>query len=82
MEPFEKKDESDQKQKDLKERMKMIDNIVLKEGISLPKKIVLCDDTLTTGSTLKGALSTIDKSNHQIEIYCASMNRRWLEEMH
>ena len=82
MEPFGKKDESDQKQKDLKERMKMIDNIVLKEGISLPKKIVLCDDTLTTGSTLKGALSTLDRNRHQIEIYCASMNRRWLEEKH
>lgn len=79
IEPFNKKDERDQKQKGFMERRKMINNIVLKKGVNLPKKIVLCDDTLTTGATLKGALSAFDLTKHDVEIYCVSANKGWLK---
>lgn len=80
LEPFEKTGDADQKQAGRMQRMEMQKEIRLKEGVVLPKKIVLCDDTITTGSTLKGALSCIDLSEHKVEIYCVSANYRWLEE--
>lgn len=79
LEPFEKKDDRDQKQKGFLERMKMQNDICLKKGMQLPQKIVLCDDTITTGATLKGALSAFDHASHNVEIYCVSANKGWLK---
>lgn len=80
LDPFEKIDERDQKKAGRQQRQMMMKDIRLKEGIDLPKKIVLCDDTITTGSTLKGALACIDRARHKIQIYCVSANRLWLKQ--
>lgn len=79
MEPFVKKDERSQKKMSGRERREMSRQIVLDPSIVIPEKIVLCDDTVTSGSTLKGALSCLDRNKHQIRIYCVSANRYWYE---
>lgn len=77
-EPFIKLDESDQKQKNRRERLEMENRIILKEDAVLKDRIVLCDDTVTTGSTLKGALKALSDIPLDIEIYTVSANRRWV----
>lgn len=69
LEPFLKNEERSQKELSYPERQQMRDNLTLKEGVILPKKIVLCDDVITTGATLKGALQCIDLSHHEVGIY-------------
>lgn len=75
IEPFEQIEDRSQKGMSKQERSLMKKNIRLKEGIVLPKKIVLVDDVLTTGSTLKGALSCIDENTHKIKIYTIASTR-------
>lgn len=79
MSPFLMKEERDQKNRSAAERRKMADNIALPDNIVLPRKIVLADDTVTTGSTLKGALSCLDREKHDIRILCGSCNRRFVK---
>lgn len=69
--PFEKRREIDQKGGTRSSRSAMSGNIMLKEGAELPRKILLVDDVITTGSTLRGALHCIDKQQHRIRILCA-----------
>jgi predicted amidophosphoribosyltransferase len=78
LEPFEKRADTEQKKKGRQERLKMRHAIVLKEGAKLPEKILLVDDTVTTGATLEGALSCLDRKAHQIRIFCISVNKRWI----
>ncbi|MBQ9327428.1 MAG: ComF family protein [Solobacterium sp.] len=59
LEPFYKDEERSQKGHSAKEREAMIKHIRLKTGITLPKHVVLADDVITTGSTMKGALSVL-----------------------
>lgn len=80
LEPFEKKDERNQKEASAWEREQMKNDIRLKKGVTLPYRILLCDDTITTGSTILGALSTIDHSRHKMAVYCASANRKWIRQ--
>lgn len=68
LEPFEKKDELSQKNQNYYQRQNMTDSIVLKEGIELPKKILLCDDVITTGATIKGALKALQGQKCKVEI--------------
>ena len=77
LEPFVKKDDRTQKKMNRKEREGMIHDIRLDSSIMIPEKIVLCDDTVTTGSTLRGALSCIDRNRHEIRIYSVSANASW-----
>ena len=76
-EPFEKISHASQKRLGREERLKMAGNIRLKDGAVLPEKIVLFDDTVTTGATLRGALSCFDHEGHRIRICTVSYNRRW-----
>ena len=69
--PFEKRREIDQKGGTRSSRSAMSGNIMLKEGVELPGKILLVDDVITTGSTLRGALRCIDMEKHRIRILCA-----------
>ncbi len=73
IEPFEKLVDEDQKKLNQQEREKMEGKIRLKENVILPRKIVLCDDVLTTGSTMKGALSCIKNQNLKIKIHVCSI---------
>ncbi|MBR4164400.1 MAG: hypothetical protein IKR11_12825 [Solobacterium sp.] len=77
-EPFEKIDDLDQKMLHKKDREKMAYGIRLKEGVHLPKKILLCDDTITTGSTMKGALHCLNRNHHTIRMYTVSANSSWI----
>lgn len=77
IEPFEKTADTVQKGKSRRQRLEMMSEIRLKEGIVLPEKIVLCDDTVTTGSTLRGALHALKGYSGKIQIYTVSANRRW-----
>ena len=54
--------------------------IVLKQGILLPEKTVLCDDTLTSGATMKGALNALEKKPGKLRIYTVSINRTWVKK--
>ena len=78
LEPFEKTTVQSQKKATVGQRLEMRHHIRLKEGIQLPEKIVLCDDTITTGATLSGALSCLDLKAQKVRIYTVSANHRWL----
>lgn len=76
LDPFEKCILEDQKQLNLKGRQAMAHGIRLKRDQALPKRIVLVDDVMTTGSTLRGALSVLDQSRYRIRIYtCAIVTK-------
>ena len=75
MEPFVKIEDSEQKHQGYYGRKRMEHGIALKEGVKLPHKILLADDTITTGSTLAGALHCLDLKQHDIRIYTVSYNR-------
>ncbi len=78
MDPFNKNTNESQKMIPGYLRKNMIQEIECKKDIILPKKILLVDDTITSGSTLKGALSCIDPTKHKIQIYCVSANESWV----
>ena len=59
LEPFEKTDPVSQKKRSRTERTAMVSGIRLKSGVRIPEKIVLADDVITTGSTMKGALAAL-----------------------
>ena len=80
IEPFEKVEEKDQKGAGRMERRNMEHGIRLKPDVQLPKKLLLCDDTITTGSTLKGALRVLDHNSSRFEIYCVSTNHFWIQD--
>ena len=89
IEAFEKTAEIDQKGKHRAERMKLETGIRLKRDIRLPKRIVLADDVITTGSTIKGALRCLPEG-HDVRIFaCAKAlspaekkpNHRFLESL-
>ncbi len=63
---FEKKDHGDQKNRNRPERQRIV--IRLKEGTELPYRIVLADDVITTGATMRAALSCIDARMHRIRV--------------
>lgn len=75
IDPFVKTAERPQKSLNAQERETVRDFIRLKEGALLPQKIVLFDDTVTSGATLKAALSQMDCTAHKIRIFTVSANR-------
>ena len=78
IEPFVKISSRNQKKLGREERLQMKELIRLKEGIVLPQKVLLCDDTVTTGATLLGALSVLPQNVRKVRIYTVSANIRWL----
>ncbi|MBR3311705.1 MAG: hypothetical protein IKG15_07815 [Solobacterium sp.] len=77
LEPFIRLSDTVQKKRTGKERRKMEGEIVLKEGTVLPEKLLLCDDVITTGATIRGALRAIGKGNRKIRIYSVSLHKSW-----
>ena len=80
LEPFEKTEDISQKALGRSARQEMIGAIRLKKDAVLPEKIILCDDTVTTGATLKGALKCLDQKQHTIRICTVSYNERWIRK--
>ena len=78
LEPFVKTGTDEQKGKGKAERREMETGILLKPDAVLPDQIVLCDDTMTTGSTFRGALRALENYGGKTEIYTVSVNSRWL----
>ena len=78
IEPFRKVTSQDQKHLNREERLAMQDAIILKDGVQLPEKILLCDDIITTGATMLGALAALGKKAKKVRIYAVSANIRWL----
>lgn len=58
---LELKEDMSQADKSYAKRQMMIENIVLKKGVELPFKILVIDDVLTTGASIKGALKALGK---------------------
>ncbi len=79
LEPFIKNTNISQKQNPGYLRKNMSHEIKLKSGVKLPKKLLLVDDTITSGATLKGAIACLSKEQHKIKIYCVSANRSWVK---
>lgn len=74
---LEKGTDETQKGRSMQERMAMKNRILLKKGVPVPKKVLLADDTITTGSTIKGALNALKGKECTIRIYSASANKSW-----
>lgn len=75
-EPFLLKEQFSQKNRSPSERQRMAHNIVLKPGARLPQKVLLCDDTITTGATVLGAYAALPPGL-KVRILCASANVKW-----
>jgi competence protein ComFC len=80
MEPFIKNASAVQKELNYAGRQKITEQISLRKDAVLPEKIVLCDDVITTGATLKGALHCLNRTKHHILIYAAAADnegKKW-----
>lgn len=77
---FIKEGQKDQKELNLEQRKEIGKNIHLMPRVDIPKKILLVDDILTSGSTMKAAISLLKDKNVDIKIYCLAINRRWLKD--
>lgn len=73
LECFEKTEDLDQTGRSYDQRLAMRSRIRLKEGIEIPRRIVLVDDVCTSGSTLRGALACLDRSKHRIRIHVCAL---------
>ncbi len=71
---------SSQKAQTARQRREIQHEIILKEGVRLPDHILLADDTITTGSTLRGALHALHGYHGKVRIYAVSANRSYESE--
>lgn len=79
LDPFFKNTNVSQKENPGYLRKNMSHEIQLKHGVVLSKKLLLVDDTITSGATLKGAIACLSTQQHKIRIYCVSANRSWVK---
>ena len=73
--PFEKTQNRSQKSLKADERESIREYIRLRPGAVLPYRILLADDTLTSGATMRAALSLIDVNCHKVRCFAVSLNR-------
>lgn len=76
IEPFEKTGGEEQKQLSRAGRERMSRGLRLIRT-NLPRKILLADDIITTGSTLRGALHCLEGGRRDIRIYACAAHPRW-----
>lgn len=77
--PFRKIRDITQKSSGKRQRNRMERDIAAKEGYRWDRKIVLFDDVVTTGATMRGALSCIDDPKVKIRIVSAAANSRLIK---
>ena len=75
LDPFEKTENRSQKSLSAREREKIREVIRLRPDAVLPRRILLADDTLTSGSTMRAALSAIDRKRHKVRCFAVSLSR-------
>lgn len=69
---LEKKGSSKQAMLGKKERERMEKDICVKDGNTIPKRILLVDDVLTTGYTMQGAINALSKFECKLKILVIS----------
>lgn len=74
IEPFEKTEAGTQKMRSAKERRRMQEGIRLLAGQKIPGRIVLADDVITTGATMKGALAALPEGT-DVRIFACAFTR-------
>ncbi|MCR5795019.1 MAG: hypothetical protein K6G61_06720 [Solobacterium sp.] len=74
---FVRQGQGDQKKRTRTQRSLVLEEIALMPDMQIPDKVLLIDDTVTTGSTLKAALALLADKGVKLRIYTVSANRRW-----
>lgn len=77
-EMFRKKDDFDQKEVDFKRRHEIRNHLIYEPVKVKNNKVLLVDDILTTGETIKAAYSFLAASGYKIKVLTACYNRRFL----
>ncbi len=70
---LEKKGNQKQVFSSFSQRLEMKENIGLKKGVKIPRKVLLVDDVCTTGSTLKGAIQALKSTQCKMSILVISL---------
>lgn len=76
--PFIKDKDISQKSQNINLRKEIRNSIKLKEGIEIPKKVLLVDDVITSGATLSSAIACLNKRSKDMQIYTISYSKEWL----
>ena len=71
LDALQKNSDLSQNLRSLKERQIMRQNIAIKEGVCIPKKVVLIDDVLTTGASMSGAYQAL--ASKACKIACVAL---------
>lgn len=77
--PFYKIHDFTQKQSGKTERARMETDIGVREGYRFAEKIVLFDDVITTGSTIRGALACIPVHSVKVRIAACAANAKLIK---
>ena len=78
VEMFEKKDDYDQKKTDFRKRHEIRKHLVYKPAAVRNNRVLLVDDILTTGETIKAAYSFLAGSGYSIKVMTVCYNKRFL----
>lgn len=75
---FEKKDDYDQKKTDFQKRHEIRNHLIYSPQKARNNKVLLVDDILTTGETIKAAHSFLAASGYRVKVLTTCYNKRFL----